>query len=819
MHPAPPPPPPRSVAEPSPWAGVLVAIAAVLVGLWIVAATAGVQVLGWFVGELALGLGLSVPVWVWPVVALVNTAVVAGPAGLLWGLSRSLRAKHWDPSRRLTPHSGGVRAAGKAWTVVGLSAGALGMARAVPVVHNEVLLLLTTIVAAGLAMVVRRLGKTAPGVTAAGNAGFGVAGFGVTGFGVAAGLLVLLPWLRLGALGGLTETVLAATASAAVGWLGATILNGSLFAAYARSRPWQVLVGGLVAGVTLAPLGAAVGGHGVNVAGVIALPALGFAAAALAASVAPHRLPGQPIMALVGLAVFGPLAFVDPEETTLLLGESDVGFWALVASVLSVAVALVTGTVYGLALRGRPARWIPAGTALLVAIAATAGYGLAGQPGLHGERLLVILSGQADLSGLDTIPDRSARLRATYSRLVEHADRTQAPLRESLDRWALSYTPYYLVNAIGVDGGPIVRQWLSARSDVDRVLLDQRLRPLPVPIETQRGSEPTPNGSPQWNVSMVGADRVWRDLGATGSGIVVGTSDSGVDGDHPDLRDGFRGGDDSWYDPWNATATPVDHNGHGTHTIASALGRRGIGIAPQARWIGCVNLDRNLGSPSLYLGCLQFMMAPFPHGGNPLRDGRPDRAPHVLTNSWGCPDLEGCDPSALQPATAALRAAGIFFVAAAGNTGPFCSSVDDPPAAYTDVFTVGAVDRTRTVTEFSSRGPTDDGRTKPDVVAPGAAILSAMPGGTYGSLDGTSMATPHVAGVVALMWSANPRLVGRVDETARILRETATRVEPTSASSSSRPADACGAEANITGAGLVDAYAAVARARAVAPLA
>jgi subtilisin family serine protease len=285
-----------------------------------------------------------------------------------------------------------------------------------------------------------------------------------------------------------------------------------------------------------------------------------------------------------------------------------------------------------------------------------------------------------------------------------------------------------------------------------------------------------------------------------------------VDGTHPALRDGFRGGDDSWFDPWNATISPVDHGGHGTHTIGSALGRGGIGVAPAAQWIGCVNLDRNLGRPSHYLDCLQFMLAPFPHGGDPWRDGRPERAPHVLTNSWGCPWLEGCDTKTFDPALAALRAAGIFVVAAAGNSGVGgCSTVTDPPATSANALTVGAVDRNRRVTDFSSRGPTPAGLGKPDVVAPGARVLSAFPGGTYEIADGTSMATPHVAGVVALMWSAQPRLIGDLETTAQILRQTATRVAPAAPSG---PVSQCaGSAANVNGAGIVDAFAAVAAAK------
>jgi subtilisin family serine protease len=327
---------------------------------------------------------------------------------------------------------------------------------------------------------------------------------------------------------------------------------------------------------------------------------------------------------------------------------------------------------------------------------------------------------------------------------------------------------------------------------------------------------PAPSG-PQWNISMIGADRVWSELGVTGQGIVVGESDSGVQGDHPALRDGYRGrngqDDYNWLDPWNATRDPTDIGGHGTHTTGTAVGRGGIGVAPEAEWIGCVNLARNLGNPPAYLECMQFMLAPYAQGANPFKAGDPARAAHVLNNSWGCPPIEGCDPGALAPATRALRAAGIFVVASAGNDGPRCESVNAPIALYDDVFSVGAIDQDGSIADFSSRGPVTvdgSGRIKPDIVAPGVGIRSSLPGSAYGRNSGTSMAGPHIAGVVALIWSANPRLIGDIDRTEQIMIETAQPYDGLR--------EGCfegDLPSSAFGYGVVDAYAAVQAAQAL----
>ncbi|MBE1486664.1 S8 family serine peptidase [Plantactinospora soyae] len=818
-----PPWPPRPAPPSGPWP----VVAAAFVGVWAVLVTVGTQTIVWLVEQVLLVSGLDQPAWTWPATAVVSTLLVGVPAALL----------------AVLPRSPGVRAAGRAWLLGAIVLGAFGLLRAIPLPLPEVYLAALAASAALAAVLIRwraaRVRRRDPRAAQARTEPATIA------LAVAGGLALLLPWLWVGALGGLLETAFGLLAAAAVGWLAATILDGSFWAGYERpggagpagqapDRPVGgarlVLVGGLVAGVTLALLAGGIGQPGVQLAALLVLPPAGFAIAALRPGSRPVLRSARPAAELaagpwfggtaavgwlVGIAAAGPLILVDPEEITILLTTTrDVPFWVAVAATGSLAVAVLLGLGYGFGF-GRvgapvPRRLVAGAVAAGLLLASAGVYVGLGSPGWQGERLFVVLREQADLTGMTGAgtgsAGRESRAREVYGRLVATAERSQAGLRRDLDRLRLNYTPYYLVNALEVDGGTAVRAWLAGRDDVAQVRVSQRLRALPAAGSPARGTDPAP-AVPGWNLSLIGADRVWSQLGVDGSGVVVGGSDSGVDGSHPALSAGFRGGDDSWFDPWNGSRSPVDQGGHGTHTLATAVGGRNVGVAPGARWVGCVNLDRNLGNPAHYLDCLQFMLAPFPPGADPFRAGRPERAPQVLTNSWGCPEIEGCARDTLRPAADAFAAAGVFFVAAAGNTGPFCGSIDTAPAPYPEVFTVGAVDRQRRVADFSSRGPAAGGAGKPDVVAPGVAVLSALPGGGYGRQSGTSMATPHLAGVVALMWSANPALVGDLETTRRILRESATPAEPTFRSGND--ADRCGSERNITGAGLVDAYAAV----------
>jgi subtilisin family serine protease len=406
-------------------------------------------------------------------------------------------------------------------------------------------------------------------------------------------------------------------------------------------------------------------------------------------------------------------------------------------------------------------------------------YVSVGQPGWNGEQLFVILKDQKVITQAISVDNYQERRALVYQSLVQHASDSQSDLVRIFNQFDIQYRSFYLVNAIQVDGGPLIRLWLMTRPEVDRVLDNPILRPLPEEPTIQHGPESLPSNL-GWNISQIEANRVWQDFDVTGRGIVIGQSDSGVQWDHPELIDSYRGNgenhDFNWLDPWNNTLEPVDKSGHGTHTLGTILGNH-TGIAPEATWYACANLVRNLGNPAFYLDCMQFMLAPYPIGGDSFTDGDTSRGAHVINNSWGCPELEGCDADTFLSAVANLRAAGIFVVASAGNDGPDCGTLKYPPANYSDIFSVGAIDQMGELAFFSSIGPAvaaDKLIIKPDLVAPGVDILSSTPGNTYAWYSGTSMAGPHVVGVVALIWSANPSLIGDIDKTTQILIESAT---------------------------------------------
>src|SRR5438270_2669850 len=182
---------------------------------------------------------------------------------------------------------------------------------------------------------------------------------------------------------------------------------------------------------------------------------------------------------------------------------------------------------------------------------------------------------------------------------------------------------------------------------------------------------------------------------------------------------------------------------------------------------------------------MEFFLAPYPLNCTP-NEGDPALAPDITINSWGCPTSEGCVVGdELQAAVEAQEAAGIQMVVAAGNGGSGCSTVSDPPSFYDASYTVGALNTgTDTIASFSSRGPvTRDGsnRTKPDITAPGTNTRSASNtcDSCYTFASGTSMATPHIAGAMALLWSAIPSLQQQVEASGAVLDNSAVFISST----------------------------------------
>jgi serine protease AprX len=396
---------------------------------------------------------------------------------------------------------------------------------------------------------------------------------------------------------------------------------------------------------------------------------------------------------------------------------------------------------------------------------------------------LVVLREQANLAPAANLASKAAKGRFVVDALRTVANRSQGALRASLDQRGVPYQPFYIVNMIKVSGDRALMLDLAARADVERIVANPAVR-ASLPVQT--GVDVSPDAV-EWNVTRVKAPNVWA-LGFRGEGQVVADADTGVDWDHPSLKAHYRGWngvsadhDFNWHDAIQGSATPIDPHGHGTFTTSQTVGDDGVGnqvgVAPGAKWIGCRNMDSSgTGTPATYTECFEWLIAPYPIGGDP-NDGDPSLAPDSINNSWGCPPSEGCDKGTLRAIVKAVRSAGIFPAVSAGNSGPGCFSVNTPPATYDEAYSIGATTMSDTIASFSSRGPSlrgDRQIVKPDLSAPGQSIRGAVPGTGYQSgWSGTSMAAPHIAGGVALVWQAKPSLAGNITATEALFNSTA----------------------------------------------
>ena len=442
----------------------------------------------------------------------------------------------------------------------------------------------------------------------------------------------------------------------------------------------------------------------------------------------------------------------------------------------------------------------------------------------------IVLADRAYLSYANQLSTKAEKGRYVYQTLWDRAQSTQAPVKAWLDSQGVQYQSFYIVNALLVKGNRNLVMAAAMRGDVERIEANPKVRGVPETIVIPSAKKPAAVDAVEPNIQYVNAPGVWA-MGYRGQGVVVGGQDTGYSWSHPALKNQYRGWNGStashdynWHDSIHSgggtcganSPAPCDDGKHGTHTMGTAVGSDGgsnqIGMAPGAKWIGCRNMNQGVGSPATYLECFQFFLAPYPVGGTPAQ-GRPDLSPDVTVNSWGCPPKEGCSWSTLQAAIEAQRAAGIMTEVSAGNDGAQgCSTIGagnngGPPALYDAAYTVGALNLgTDTLANFSSRGPvTIDGsnRRKPDITAPGTNIRSSVPSGGYeGGWGGTSMAGPHVAGAIALLWSANPSLIGQVDVTRNYLNSSAVHITSTECSSTGSPN-------NLFGYGRLDALGSV----------
>ena len=378
-------------------------------------------------------------------------------------------------------------------------------------------------------------------------------------------------------------------------------------------------------------------------------------------------------------------------------------------------------------------------------------------------------------------PTRAARQKVVIESLQALAARQQAGLLAAANAFQAQgqverVIPFWIFNGVSLQATPAAILALATRPEVAHitpdpdpnapiVLLDDHAanntqsyktasqRHWAVELPALLGPAST---LPEPNVALVNAPALWG-MGYTGQGVVVASLDTGVDVSHPDLAASYRGGANSWYDPYNENAAPADFYGnhHGTMTmsliVGGSAGGSNIGIAPGAKWISAKIFNNAGGATETAIHqALQWVL-------NPNNDPTNPGAPDVVNNSWGY-QYPGCNLN-FQWDVQALAAAGIVPIFAAGNSGPNSSS-DTSPANNAGAFAVGAIDNNSLINSQSSRGPNSCNTAAPfpNLVAPGVTLRAAVPVGLYSTCTGTSCAAPEVTGGIALLLSALPHL-------------------------------------------------------------
>jgi subtilisin family serine protease len=416
----------------------------------------------------------------------------------------------------------------------------------------------------------------------------------------------------------------------------------------------------------------------------------------------------------------------------------------------------------------------------------------------------VEFSERADLRAASQIQDWNARGAAVVAALQQTANTSQATVRKTLDAAGTSYTAFWVANTILVRGG--TQDQVNSFAGQGNVTAVRSPKTYSIPQPTVSNSTEDID-TVEWGINAISAPQVWSTYGVRGEGIVVANIDTGVDYTHPALTRQYRGNTGSgfdhnynWFDPSHICATPApcDNNNHGSHTMGTMLGETAdgvnqIGVAPAAKWMAAKGCESNSCSDSALLASGQWILAPTRLDGT---GADPSKRPNIVNNSWGG---AGGDTWYRQTVSN-WRDAGIFPAFSNGNSGPSCATAGSP-GDYDISYASGAFDINGAIASFSSRGAAAGGLIKPNLAAPGVNVRSSVPGG-YANFNGTSMASPHTAGTVALMWSAAPALVGDIPATIALLNQTAVDTDNTT----------CGgtpANNNVWGEGKLNAFAAV----------
>ena len=398
-------------------------------------------------------------------------------------------------------------------------------------------------------------------------------------------------------------------------------------------------------------------------------------------------------------------------------------------------------------------------------------------------RVLVLLRSQVDIATLDQqlYSQKSTLQQRAYqviTALKQNAENTQGELNAYLNiksesTEVFTYQAFWISNMFMVEAKPHIINELMTRLDVAEIDLDAILElDRPEVVKDYIGGIE----SVEPGVKIINAHLLWAQ-GITGQGRIVMNIDTGVHPNHPALNFKWRGNHvpvgQAWFDP-SGTTVPSDCDGHGTHTMGTMNGWSPttgdtVGVAPDAEWIAAKTI---CSSPHTSNSVAAFQWAMNPDG-NPLTISD---MPDAISNSWYDPDVTNECSGIYKTTLDAVEAAGIAVVFSAGNSGPGASTITKPKNLSTNevnIFCTAAIDgaqyiggNTNPIASFSSRGPSTCGGTgslliKPEVSAPGVSVRSSGSATGYTVLSGTSMASPHIAGAVALLKQFAPNLTGR----------------------------------------------------------